>query len=106
MLDDELDLISALEVQPEIEGCPECFPEFCLFAAIRSRPKDEALRLEAPHRLKKSISRAIPTMPPSASRSTAYPSMRGSLSRRATLFAVPAALAAMLALIIVRRALK
>ncbi len=106
LLDDELDLTKALEVQRHIEGCPECARAFDMFAAMRSRLKDEALRFEVPSTLEENISRAIRARTPEASRSTVYPSRRASLSQRAALFALPAALAATLALVIVPRALK
>jgi anti-sigma factor RsiW len=77
-----------------------------MLAAMRSRLKDAALRFEAPASLKEEISRAIPATVPSAPRGTGYPSRRVSTTRRASLIALPAALAAMLALIIVPRALK
>lgn len=106
LLDDELDLAHALEIQRHIEGCPECSREFEMLAAMRFRLKDVALRFEAPARLKEEINRAIRATAPSTSRGTGYQSRRVSAARWASLIAAPAALAAMLALIIVPRALK
>ena len=106
LLDDELDLATALEVQRHIEGCAECTREFDMLGAMRSRLKDESLRFEAPPALKEKIRRAMPSQAPSASRAAAYPSRRGGWIRRTALILVPAALAAMLALIVVPRAIR
>ena len=105
-LDDELDLATALEVERHIEGCAECTREFEAIAAMRSRLRDDSFRFEAPPELKEKIRRAIPEPAQSPSRGAAYPSRRASWTRRAGLVAIPAALAAMLALLIVPRALR
>jgi anti-sigma factor RsiW len=105
-LDDELDLATALEVERHIEGCLDCTREFNSLNAMRSRLKDEAFRFEAPPELKEKIRRAIPLQAQSPSRGAAYPSRRGTWVPRAIKIAVPMALAAMLALIVVPRAIR
>lgn len=106
LLDDELDLANALEVQRHIQRCAECSRNFDTLAAMRSRLRNEALRFEVPPALKEKIRRAIPATATSASRGTAYSSRRVSWTRRVALFAAPAALAAMLVLIVVPHALR
>lgn len=107
LLDDELDLATALEVERHIEGCPECTREFDTIAAMRSRLKDEAFRFEAPPALSEKIRRAIPAASvQSPTRGAGYSSRRISWTRRAGLLAVPAAIAAMLVLIVAPRAIR
>jgi anti-sigma factor RsiW len=105
-LDDELDLARALEVERHIEGCTECAQEFEAMAAMRSRLQDDAFRFKAPSELKEKIQRAIPASAQSASQGAAYPLRRATWTRRAAVIAIPVALAAMLALIIVPRAIR
>jgi anti-sigma factor (TIGR02949 family) len=105
-LDDELDLATALEVERHIEGCSECTREFEAMAAMRLRLRDEAFRYGAPPELKEKIRGAIQISAQSPSRGAAYPSRRQTWVRRAALVAVPAALAAMLALIVAPRAIR
>ena len=104
LLDDELDLGTALEVERHIHGCAGCTREYEAIAAMRSRLKDEAFLFEAPPALKEKIRRAIPAESAlSPSRAAGYPSRREGWMRRAPRIAVPIALAAMLALVIAPR---
>ena len=103
LLDDELDLATALELQRHIERCPECTREYDSLVAMRSRLKDESFRFEAPPALKERIRRAVGSS--QASQRAAYPSLRGAWARRALRIAVPMAIGAMLALIILPRAI-
>jgi anti-sigma factor RsiW len=101
LLDDELDLATALEVQRHVEGCPDCTREFDSLAAMRARLKDDAFRFEAPPALKEKIRGAVASSP--ASRRAAYPSLRGAWARRTLRIAVPMAVGAMLAVVIAPR---
>jgi len=100
-LDGELDLVRDLEVQRHLDECPRCSREYAAFRAMRSRLKDEEFRFQAPAELKEKIRRAIPTSPPP--RGNAYPARRGPWVPRAIRFAVPMAIGAMLALVIMPR---
>ena len=105
-LDGELDLAGDLEVQRHIEECPRCASEYAAMRAMRTRLKDEAFRFEAPAALKEKIRRAMPAPAPSFSaslRAGGYPSRRGAWVPRAVRVAVPMAIGAMLAVIIVPR---
>ncbi|HEV2171863.1 MAG TPA: anti-sigma factor [Candidatus Binatus sp.] len=104
LLDDELELATALEVQRHIEGCPDCTRKFDSLTAMRSRLKDEAFRSEAPPALKEKIRRAVASSP--ASRRESYPSLRGAWARRTLRIAVPMAVGAMLAVAIAPRVIR
>jgi anti-sigma factor RsiW len=101
-LDGELDLTSDLEVERHLEQCPRCAREYAALRAMRARLKDEAFRFAAPAELKEKIRRAVPAS--TRRRFVGYPSRRGTWVGRATRFAVPMAIGAMLALVIVPRA--
>ncbi len=101
-LDGELDQVRDLEVERHLEECPRCAREYAALRAMRTRLKDEAFRFEAPAELKEKIRRAIPASQPS--RAKGYPSRRGTWVQRAGRFAVPMAIGAMLALVVVPRA--
>jgi len=102
-LDGELDLVRDLEVERHLEECPRCAREYAALRAMRTRLKEEEFRFEAPAELKEKIRRSIPE--PSPRRANAYPSQRGPWAPRAIRFAVPMAIGAMLALVIMPRAL-
>jgi anti-sigma factor RsiW len=101
-LDGELDLVRDLEVEQHLEQCPRCAREYAALRAMRTRLKDEAFRFDAPAELKQRIRRAIPTSQPSHAKG--YPARRGAWAPRAVRFAVPMAVGAMLALVIMPRA--
>jgi anti-sigma factor RsiW len=105
-LDGELDLARDLEVQRHLEECPRCAREYATLRAMRTRLKENEFRFEAPAELKEKIRRAIPASTPASSsrRANAYPARRGAWVPRAVRFAVPMAVGAMLALVIMPRA--
>lgn len=101
-LDGELDLVRDLEVERHIVECRHCAREYSTLRAMRLRLKEEEFRFEAPPELKARIRAAIP-----ASRrpgADAYPARRETWAPRAIRYAIPVALAAMLALVILPRA--
>ncbi len=101
-LDGELDLVRDLEVEQHLEQCPRCARQYAALRAMRTRLKDEAFRFDAPAELQERIRRAIPASQPS--RAKGYPARRGAWAPRAVRFAVPMAVGAMLALLIMPRA--
>ena len=102
-LDGELDLVSDLEVERHLEQCARCAREYAAMRAMRARLKDESLGFEAPSELRQRIRRlthaALPESEASPSRMRYFPP-------RAIEFAIPLAIAAMLALYIVPRAVR
>jgi len=102
-LDDELDLSTAVEFERHLAGCPKCTGEYEAMAAMRARLKDESFRFEAPPALKEKIRRAIPASSPS--RAGGYFSRREGWAPRALRIAVPLAVGALLAIVLVPRAI-
>jgi anti-sigma factor RsiW len=100
-LDGELDLVRDLEVERHIDECPRCTREYAALRAMRSRLKEEGFRFAAPPELKEKIRRALPA--PQPGRANAFPARRGPWVTRAVRFAVPMAIGAMLALVIMPR---
>lgn len=100
-LDDELDLATGVELERHLAGCPACAREYEAMAAMRSRLKDHAFRFDAPAALKEKIRRAIPA----PSRTGGYLSRRDAWVPRALRIAVPLAVGAMLAVILIPRAI-
>jgi anti-sigma factor RsiW len=101
-LDGELGVLLDLEIEQHLAECPNCAREFATLQAMRTRLRDETFRFEAPAELKEKIRRALPK---SSSRANGYASRRSGFVPRATQFAVPLAIGAMLALFIAPRAL-
>jgi anti-sigma factor RsiW len=99
-LDGELDLVPDLEVERHLEQCPRCAREYAALRAMRARLKDESLHFEAPAELKEKIRGAARVAAPRAETSQVR---RRFFSPRANRFAIPLAVAAMLALFIVPR---
>ncbi len=105
-LDGELDLATDVEVQRHIEDCARCVGEYAALRSMRMRLRDEDFRFDVPEALKERIRRAIPTPETLAlPRLSAYQAQRGPWMTRAIRFAIPMAIGAMLALIIVPRAM-
>jgi anti-sigma factor RsiW len=105
-VDGELDMAADLEVQRHIEECPRCAREYAALRAMHARLKDGEFRFEAPAELREKIRRAVAASPQTRSapqRSGGYQSRRGTWVPRAIRFAVPMAVGAMLALMIVPR---
>jgi len=105
-LDGELDLATDVEVQRHIAECVRCGGEYAVLRSMRTRLRNEDFRFRAPGALKERIRDAIPTSAPrTLPRLSAYQAQRGPWMTRAIRFAVPMAIGAMLALLIVPRAL-
>jgi anti-sigma factor RsiW len=102
-LDGELDLVPDLEVKRHLEQCLRCAREYAALRAMRTRLKDESLRFEAPAELKEKIRRAVNVAAP---RAETYAARRRFFSPSAIRFAIPLAVAAMLALFIVPRLIR
>jgi len=96
-LDDEIDLATAVELQRHLAGCPACAHEVEVMAALRSRLKDEVFRFEAPAALKERLRGATP----SPSRAGGYLARRAAWAPRLIRIAVPMAVGAMIAVIVV-----
>jgi anti-sigma factor RsiW len=102
-LDGELDLLPDLEVERHLAQCERCRGEYAAIRALRTQLKDQSLYFEAPAELKEKIRRAIHRAPP---RVQAFPSRQGPSVPRAIRFAIPLAVAAILTLLIVPRAMR
>jgi anti-sigma factor RsiW len=102
-LDGELDLLPDLEVERHIAQCERCSGEYATIRALRTQLKDQSLYFEAPDELTEKIRRAIHRAPP---RARAFPSQRRASVPRAIRFAIPIAVAAILTLLIVPRAMR
>jgi anti-sigma factor RsiW len=100
-LDGELELGRDLEVQRHLAECARCNAEFQSMRAMRSRLKDSSFRFEAPPELLVQIQRAMPLA--ESSRRANFVSRRAATLSRSTRLAIPLAVAAMLALLILPR---
>ena len=103
-LDDELDLARGVELERHLAECPACAREYEAMTAMCRRLKDASFRFDAPPALKEKIRRAIPAS--SSSRAGGYSSRRDAWMPRALRIVVPMAVGAVLALVIVPRAIK
>ena len=94
-LDGELELGRDLELQRHLAECSRCEAEYQSMRAMRQRLKDDAFHFAAPPELVERIRGAKP--------STDRYSSRSRFTSRTARFAIPLAVAAMLALLIVPR---
>jgi anti-sigma factor RsiW len=99
-LDGELELGRDLEVQRHLDGCAQCSRVYESMRAMRSRLKDESFRYDAPPVLLERIRKAMPS---AETRNTNFISRRASMVSRSARLAIPLAVAAMLALLIIPR---
>jgi anti-sigma factor RsiW len=99
-LDGELELGRDLEVQRHLDECPQCSREYQSMRAMRARLKDESFRYDAPPELLERIRQAMPSV---ESKKSGFVSRRNSAVSRGARLAIPLAVAAMLALLIIPR---
>jgi anti-sigma factor RsiW len=102
-LDRELDLKSDLEVERHLAECPQCAREFEAMSAMRTKLGDQSFYFEAPAELKEKIRAALDSAKPRTVKDL-LPMRRASSS--AMRYALPLAIAAMLAIVILPRALR
>jgi anti-sigma factor RsiW len=98
-LDRELDLMRDVEVEQHLEQCLRCAGEYAALGAMHARLNDQSFRFDAPPELRDKIRRQLREAGPRVSRLKG--SWLSSLFPRALQFAVPLAVGAMLALLIV-----
>jgi anti-sigma factor RsiW len=102
-LDDELDVATGVELERHLAECPACAREYDAMTVMRQRLNDASFRFDAPSALKEKIRHAIPASSPS--RAGGYFSRRDAWMPRALRIVVPMAVGAVLALVIVPRAI-
>ncbi len=99
-LDGELELGRDLELQRHLAECPQCAGEYQSMRAMRQRLRDDEFHFAAPPELLEQIRDA---MPAAGRSSTVSQISRPRLTSRTARFAIPLAVAAMLALLILPR---